>query len=222
VVWKVVREHPQEREQVKHGAPWKMARPRLYLFFAFAAFASACGSLPNSGLAESDPHLVGPRDLNYDHAIVPGQRIGPAEVSGTVGDVVQKLGNPDRLHRGIYGDPTVVRYIYETNDCIWFDWSDSGVDPKINGSGVHTDCAKFHTRTGIRVGMPLREALKLLPSEGIYHWCEHTGSEGSLAIIAREGLELDAKNRNSVVSQITVEESKPAFAQMSPGLDGCD
>jgi hypothetical protein len=38
------------------------------------------GSHTKSGPKSSDPRLNGPRDMNYDHLIVPGDRVGPVKM----------------------------------------------------------------------------------------------------------------------------------------------
>jgi len=49
----------------------------------------------HKGAKSSDPRLNGARDMNYDHLIIAGDRIGPVKMGGLVSDAVQHLGNPN-------------------------------------------------------------------------------------------------------------------------------
>ena len=76
-----------------------------------------------TGVKDSDPHLNGARDMNYDHLVVPGERIGPVALSGNVEDAVQHLGEPDHVNRSTFRGPGYDAdevYYYYDNECISF------------------------------------------------------------------------------------------------------
>lgn len=178
-----------------------------------------------TGVKDSDPHLNGPRDMNYDHLIVPGERIGPVALGGDVGNAVQHLGEPDRVNRSTFRGPGYdsdeVYYFYDS-ECISFTWTDSGVNPQIESGwrGINVTCAKWSTRGGVHVGMPVRDALRLLANDGISRWCETTRKTGEILILTLEGVWLEVPNRNGNVSRMLVMPRQSSFGQM--GYRNCD
>ncbi|HEY6252003.1 MAG TPA: hypothetical protein VI685_18765, partial [Candidatus Angelobacter sp.] len=107
----------------------------------------------------SDPHLSGPRDMDYDDLIVPGTRIGPVAFGLRVTDAVRHLGNPDHINRRRYeGRPNSVYYFYKA-ECIGFYWNDEGVEPVIDPSAeIIVMCNKWTTSYGVHVGSTPQEA----------------------------------------------------------------
>ena len=124
------------------------------LITLLAAPTPAGAFAKKNGLRPSDPHLNGARDMNYDHLIVPGQRIGPARIGGSVQDAVQHLGNPDQ----VIPKPgsNIVGYIYK-DECIRFEWEDAGPRPLIKN--VAAMCPKWSTAAGIHPGSSMDEVL---------------------------------------------------------------
>lgn len=173
-------------------------------------FISACaggGSFysPDDGIKSSDPQLVGSRDMNYDRLIVPGVRIGPVRLGGRVKDAVQHLGRPDRVSRQSEtvwpGD--LVIYFYN-DECIDFNWTDVGLDPKIWDYEVRVTCNKWATSAGIRVGMPISEAISMLSGR----YCASPTTDGTLSVVLKDqGIELFANNRNAPIRFIRVHAS---------------
>ena len=157
---------------------------------------------PNDGVKSSDPQLVGSRDMNYDHKIVPGVRIGPVRLGGRVKDAVQHLGRPDRVSRQSEtvwpGD--LVIYFY-SDECINFNWTDAGLDPKIGEMDLRVTCGKWTTDTGIRVGMPISEAIGRFSGR----YCASPTTDGMLKVTFKDqGIELFANNRNAPIKFILV------------------
>lgn len=156
------------------------------------------------GIKESDPHLVGNRDMNYDHQIVPGVRIGPVRLGGSVSDAIQHLGEPDRAWRSTFRGPGYNAdevYYYYNDECIQFTWSDSGVEPQIENGwrGINVTCDKWQTADGLHVGMPIKDVISHLGQ-----YCASNRSDGSLLVSTKEGIWFDAPNRNSAVTRILV------------------
>lgn len=85
------------------------------------------------GMRDSDSRLTGPRDMNYDHMIVTGDRIGPVRMGAPVSAALRYLGNPDIVvHTTILGPHNgyAVWYFYK-EECISFLWQDFGIEPTI-------------------------------------------------------------------------------------------
>jgi hypothetical protein len=165
---------------------------------------SITGCASSGGIKATDPHLVGQRDMNYDHLIVPGVRIGPVRLGGSVSDAVQHLGEPDRVFRSTFRGPGYDAdevYYYYNDECIQFTWQDSGVEPLIENGwrGIIVTCAKWTTADGVHAGMPIKEAITHLGQ-----YCPSNRSNGSLLVVTKEGIWFDAANRNSPVSRIIV------------------
>lgn len=174
-------------------------------------FISACaggGSYynPNDGVKSSDPQLVGSRDMNYDRLIVPGVRIGPVRLDGRVKDAVQHLGRPDRVSRQSYPEWPGALVIYFYNDeCIDFNWTDTGLDPKIHSTEVRVTCSKWATSAGIRVGMPISEAISGFSGR---YYCVTPTTDGMISVVLKDqGIEFFANNRNAPIRFIRVHAS---------------
>lgn len=158
----------------------------------------------NTGMKPSDPQLVGNRDTNYDHLIVPGERIGPVRMGGPVKDAIQHLGKPDTVNRSTFRGPGYNSdevYYYYTNECIRFTWVDSGVNPEIESGwrGVNVSCDKWRTAGGLHVGSPMGDVVSQL---GAY--CPQTRDDGTLLVATKDGIWFSAKDRNSPVDDISV------------------
>jgi hypothetical protein len=203
---------------------------RLILAFIATLLLAGCETgggnwHADSGVRDSDPHLNGPRDMNYDHVIVPGDRIGPVSMGGRVEDAIQHLGEPDKVNRSTFRGPGYnadeVYYFYK-NECIRFVWIDSGVSPVIESGwrGINVTCSKWSTRGGVHVGLPLRDALRLLANDGINRWCETTNNSREITILTLEGVWLEAPNRNGNVTRILVMPRQSSFAE--GGYKSCD
>lgn len=167
--------------------------------FCFALFITGAygGSGKNpKGLRPSDPQLTGPRDTNYDHVIVPGERIGPVRLGGLVSDAVKHLGNPDSVYHN--GSPTYsVEYAYKEG-CLHFRWIDSGAEPVIDGV-VWVRCGTFSTSEGLQVGSSMQDVIGRVAK-----YCSRSDGNGYLEIQI-DGLSFGFVHRNSTVDQITVE-----------------
>ncbi len=152
------------------------------------------------GMKASDPRLTGQRDMNYDHMIIPGDRIGPVRLGGRVSDAVQHLGNPDRVtHFTSQGE---VNYTYfSEGECISFTWSDEGIEPEIEKGwrGIAVTCDKWSTPSGLHVGSSMKEVNAV-----IGQYCPTHRKDGSLLVASKSGIWFDAKDRNSPVSIIRV------------------
>jgi hypothetical protein len=158
----------------------------------------------DAGVKASDPHLVGKRDINYDHLIVPGERIGPVGMGGSVNETVQHLGEPDTVNRSTFRGPGYNAdevYYYYNDECIQFTWEDSGVDPKIEKGlrGINVTCNKWKTWDGLQVGMPIKDVISHLGE-----YCASNRDDGSLIVSTKGGIWFEAANRNSLVSVIRV------------------
>jgi hypothetical protein len=171
---------------------------------SLSAALTLAGCNGNSGIKASDPHLEGNRDMNYDHLIVPGDRIGPVQMGGSVRAAIQHLGEPDSVNRSTFRGPGYYAdevYYYYRNECIQFTWMDSDVDPKIETGyrGINVTCDKWKTAGGLHVGSPIRDVISQL---GAY--CPSNRSDGSLLIATKEGIWYEAADRNSSVSRILI------------------
>lgn len=167
----------------------------LALTVLVALTSAGCAS--GGDIKDSDPHLVGERDMNYDHLIVPGVRIGPVGEASPVSAMVQHLGEPTYVGR--FDETHEVMYTY-VDECIAYEWKDTGIEPKVElGRGVFATCDKWATAEGVHVGMPVKDAVSKL---GPY--CTITNSDGTLEIDSTRGIELYAPGRNGQVSQIVV------------------
>lgn len=158
----------------------------------------------NTGVRSSDPQLVGNRDTNYDHLIVPGERIGPVRMGGSVKDAIQHLGKPDLVNRSTFRGPGYTSdevYYYYTNECIRFTWDDSGVNPEIESGwrGISVSCDKWRTADGLHVGSDMRDVVSRV---SVY--CATTRDDGTLLVATKEGIWFSAKDRNSPVDDISV------------------
>jgi len=169
----------------------------LLLVVCLHGCTSAGGSI---GLRNSDPQLKGQRDLQYDHLIIPGERIGPVHVGDTVTSVVAHLGNPDTVrHQATApGYPDFVHYGYK-DECIRFTWQDIGVEPKVDGHDVSVSCGKWQTKNGLHVGSSVKEVVSE-PGE----YCAKNEDDGSLLIARKEGIWFYAADRNSPVMRIAI------------------
>jgi len=183
-------------------------------FFACRLLASLAAALIIAGCAAdikaTDPHLVGSRDMNYDHLIVPGDRIGPVRMGGSVSDAIQHLGEPDSVTR-FNGDEVI--YFYK-DECIEFTWEDSGVEPQVESGlrGINVYCDKWATVGGLRVGSSLKEVVSQI---GEYCEDNNTGSSsGSLMIASKSGIWFWAQDRNSPVSSISVVSAQTSWNGM--------
>jgi hypothetical protein len=156
--------------------------PALGLVCFPALILACCAGGANDPVQSSDPHLVGQRDLNYDHQIIAGVRAGPVRLNGLVSDAVQHLGEPDHLSRSTFRGPGYnadeVTYTYD-NECISFTWMDSGVDPRIENGfrGINLWCDKWSTPDATRVGIALREAVARMGAS-----CSSTREDGTLTV----------------------------------------
>lgn len=173
----------------------------LALFFtAYAAPRDKSGK----GLKASDPHLTGARDMNYDHLIIAGDRVGPVQMGGLVSDAVQHLGNPDSVFRSTFRGPGYssdeVYYNYK-EECIQFTWQDSGLDPRIEKGlrGVNVTCGKWSTPDGLHVGSSMKEV-----NSHVGRYCASNRPNGSLIIATKEGIWYEAKDRYSPITIIRV------------------
>ena len=172
---------------------------------SLALLTAGCASLGGgAGLRSSDPQLTGPRDMNYDHLIIPGQRIGPVQMGGFVSEAVRHLGNPDHVYRstfrgpGYYADEVYYNY---NDECIRFTWMDSGIDPRVESGwrGINVTCGKWSTPDGLHVGSSMRDV-----ANHIGEYCPSTRKDGTLLIATKQGIWFFAKDRNSPVFEISV------------------
>ena len=179
---------------------------RSAIVLAGLVLASCAGGdwQDDTGVRPSDPQLVGPRDPNFDRLIVPGERIGPVALGGSVQRAIQHLGQPDRVDRSTFRGPGYFAdevYYHYTADCIRFTWNDSGVNPTIQNGWrtIQVNCPKWATRDGIKVGTHIRDLVARL---GTY--CPHMRDDGTLMIATKEGIWYYAKDRNSAITRIAV------------------
>ncbi|HLH31079.1 MAG TPA: hypothetical protein VKY31_07735 [Terriglobia bacterium] len=149
------------------------------------------------------PQLMGQRTLGYDTHIMPGERIGPVEVGGSALEAVKYLGNPDEIllqpvtdadGNKVTGDN--VEYIYK-KECIWFDWRDEGLDPKVYS--VTATCGQWRTILGAGVGDTPQKLTSIAPQV-----CSSIFDNGELHVEMKTGLSFYAKNRYGPITQITV------------------
>jgi len=162
------------------------------------------GSSVKNGLKPSDPRLVGARDMNYDHLIIPGDRIGPVALNGLVTDAVQHLGNPDKVWRSTFRGPGYSAdevYYWYKDECIVFTWQDSGLNPRIENGlrGINAFCNKWSTRGGIHVGDNMKDV-----NAQVGQYCPSNRPDGSLIIATKEGVWFESKNRYSPITIIRV------------------
>jgi hypothetical protein len=159
---------------------------------SIALFVAGCTSNGSrSGLKDSDPKLSGPRDMNYDHTIVPGVRVGPVEIGGLVSEAVKHLGNPEYVTH--FPNSIEVLFNYP-EECVQFRWQDSGINPKI--TTIDVTCDKWSTRDGLHVGTLVSNVGNQI---GAYCAVDH---DGSLLIETKKGIWFYAKDRNSPVYRI--------------------
>jgi hypothetical protein len=184
---------------------------RCLLGVAAALLISGCAG---AGIKATDPHLVGNRDMSYDHLIVPGNRIGPVQMGSSVSSAVQHLGEPDSVSRSTYRDRNYnadeVHYWYE-DDCINFTWEDSGVEPEIESGwrGINVTCDKWKTADGLHVGSSPRDVISQLGN-----YCADNRKDGTLVIASKSGVWYWAQDRNSPVSTISVVPSSTSWNGM--------
>ena len=175
----------------------------LTLALFVTGYVRAYGS-SHKGAKASDPRLEGARDMNYDHLIIAGDRIGPVKMGGRVSDAVQHLGNPNNVARSTFRGPgyssDVVYYFYK-DECISFTWQDSGIDPKIEEGlrGINVTCDKWSTPAGLHVGSSMQDV-----NSHVGAYCPSTRPNGTMIIATKEGIWYEAKNRNSPVTIIRV------------------
>jgi hypothetical protein len=184
-----------------------LASISLALFVTGTGYGLVAGSSDKGkGAKASDPHLTGPRDMNYDHLIVAGERIGPVKMGGSVSDAVQHLGNPS-IVKHLPNIPNevgsnVVYYWYK-DECIGFYWQDSGIDPVIEAHayGINVTCDKWSTPDGLHVGSSVKDV-----SAHIGRYCPANPSNQpqDLFISTYQGIWYQAKDRNSPVTSIRV------------------
>lgn len=195
----------------KGTAARQLLGPWTLCVLALALLLGGCASNgihveEDTGIKASDPHLIGARDMHFDHLIVPGERIGPVPLGGLVSAAVQHLGEPDRVDRSTYRGPGYDAdevYYYYNDDCMRFTWIDKGVNPRIEDGwrGINVSCPKWHTAGGIHVGSSIRAAAASL---GTY--CAKDEGDGGLDsfLVAGNGIWFWSKDRNSPVSEISV------------------
>ena len=179
----------------------------LLVIFLIGGCGSDGGSTfqVDTGRRASDPEINGTRDMNYDHLIVPGDRIGPVKMGGAVSEAVRHLGKPDRINRSTFRGPGYsadeVYYFYD-DECIRFTWQDTGIEPVIESGfrGINVTCGKWKTSTGLHVGSSMSEV-----NSKIGAYCASTHPDGDLVIMTKEGIWYWTKDRNSPVNQISVE-----------------
>lgn len=162
------------------------------------------GSHSKSGPRSSDPRLNGSRDMNYDHQIIAGDRIGPVKMGGLVSDAVQHLGNPHSVVRRTFGGPGYSSdevYYYYKDECIQFTWMDSGIDPQVERGyrGINVTCDRWSTPDGLHVGSSMKDV-----SAHIGQYCPSNRPNGSLIISTKQGIWFEAKDRNSPITIIRV------------------
>ena len=183
---------------------------RLLVALAVCLMTVGCSNVgyETRGLESTDPQLVGKRDPNYDHVIsynsILPSRAGPVVLGYPVADAVQHLGNPDEITSVNYPNNITPRdnYFYYKNECIGFHWSDQGLSPVVRQ--IVVDCGKWSSRNGIRVGLSIKDTLAII--NGPYCADEDKGT-GSFIIYTQVGLIFFAKNRNSPIYEIAVDES---------------
>jgi hypothetical protein len=149
------------------------------------------------------PHLAGPRDMNYDHLIVPGVRVGPAALGGSVMEAVRHLGDPDEINQSTFRGPGYSSdevYYHYHGECLWFTWQDSGIDPTIESGlrGINVDCPKWQTTTGVHVGSSPAEVVST-----VARYCDTT-SDGEMNIETLTGVWFRTKGRYSPITMISV------------------
>jgi len=176
----------------------------LLLLLVFASSALAAGEWHRHVKMKSSwPHLNGPRDMNYDHSIVPGVRVGPVSLGGSVTEAVHHLGNPDQINLSTFGGRYAdeVYYHYDS-ECIQFVWQDEGIDPTVENGlrGIVAFCDRWSTSTGIHVGMTPAEAVSHLDGE----YCTFNRDNGEIQVETRDGMFLMAKDRYSPIHDIGV------------------
>jgi hypothetical protein len=191
-------------------------KPLFFTALVMVLFFGGYGELhgagkDKSGLRPSDPQYDGPRDMNYDHNIVPGERIGPVQLGGSVRDALRHLGNPDSVGRLVCGGvrpcpPDTVYYWYTKNDCIYFGWVDTGLDPKI--TMVAATCEKWSTRDGLRVGSNMAD---LDGRIGEYCPMQFTSKDRRFTVFTKRGIDFTGKNRNSSILEISVSEARNSW-----------
>lgn len=183
---------------------------RVLAAFTLSMFIANCGGggastwHPDSGIKASDPHVTGTRDMNYDHQIIAGERVGPVRLGGLVSEAVRHLGEPDRVNRSAFRGPGYSAdevYYFYTDECINFTWQDSGIDPTIENGlrGINVTCDKWSTPEGLHVGSSMSEV-----NAHLGKYCPETQDDGSMVIETKEGVWYWAKDRNSPVTEISV------------------
>jgi hypothetical protein len=163
------------------------------------------------GFTPSDPMMTGTRDLNYDHLIVAGDRIGPAQVGGSIRDALKHLGNPNsagRFYDNIGHQPDRVSYYFNA-ECIIVNWDDTGLDPKI--TEITVTCDKWRTSDGLQVGTAMSEL-----SSHFSQYCpmQYTSKDHRFAIYTKQGIYFIGKNRNSPMYEIHVTPARDSFMPM--------
>ena len=152
-----------------------------------AALLTGCAS----GLLAADPQLNGPRNSNYDHVIVAGERVGPVRLGGLVTDAVAHLGNPDR----VFHMANQVDYVYNS-ECVQFHWANTGLSPTITSASV--SCGKWSAADGLHVGLAITDYHP--PTE----LCTFIFDTGYIRITGKNGILYEAENRNSPIKFIYV------------------
>jgi|GEM_PF-4834117 len=175
---------------------------RLGVTLALALLGAGCAS--GGGVKDSDPHLQGQRDMDYDHLLVPGERAGPVGLDTKVSEVVQHLGEPDNAWRSTFRGPGYDAdevYYWYNDECIEFTWMDSGIEPTVEHGlrGINVMCGKWATADGLRVGTPIKDVISHLGQ-----YCPSTRDDGTLLVVTKTGIWFEAPNRNGAVTRILI------------------
>jgi hypothetical protein len=149
------------------------------------------------GLQPSDTQFSGKPDLNYDHIIVPGKRIGPVEFGGSVKAALAHLGNPDKVE-DYASDHSVLWYTF-SSECLTLIFNDNNLDPTV--ADVSVRCDKWATKTGIRVGLTVDQAIEKLSLETAS--CAVLSGK-TVYIIDKRGMMLFALHKNAPIRDIRI------------------
>ena len=162
------------------------------------------GNHSKSGPRSSDPRLNGPRDMNYDHQIVAGDRVGPVKMGGLVSETVQHLGNPTGRSAAHIAAPAILRMRSITTTKTNASSSLGGFrhrSPRLKPvmRGINVTCDRWSTPDGLHVGSSMKDV-----SAHIGQYCPSNRPNGSMIISTKQGIWFEAKDRNSPITIIRV------------------
>lgn len=185
--------------------PSQSTSKRSFLLAPACALAVLCTlPLQTSCMAIPEEAAAASSIADYDNLIVPGVRVGPVALGGSVKEIMAKIGQPSssKRWRGVGGHDEV-RYTYDRH-CLKFTWADEGLDPQVERGlrGIHATCSRWHTAEGIHVGSSIQDVVNAYgPPHATLGNCD---GRDVCMLGYSNGLRFQANDRNSPIVDIWV------------------